>query len=150
LWSHFFIPQTSQPAENYFKRHGKPIAFYSDTPALAGGVREHGIFRVNQASAGSSDGITQFERVMRELDIQIICANTLQAKRRVDRANQNLQDRLQKEMRLLNIRTREAGNAYLPEFIADFNQRFADDPRSNVDAHRSLTTKDDLDRILTW
>ena len=87
---------------------------------------------------------------MRELDIQIICANTPQAKGRVERANQTLQDRLPKEMRLLNIRTREAGNAYLPEFMADFNQRFADDPRSNVDAHRSLTTKDDLDRILTW
>jgi len=131
----------AQAAENYFKRHGKPIAFYSD---------KHGIFRVNQASAGSSDGITQFGRAMRELDIQIICANTPQAKGRVERANQTLQDRLPKEMRLLNIRTREAGNAYLPEFMTDFNQRFADDPRSNVDAHRSLTTKDDLDRILTW
>jgi len=131
----------AQAAEEYFKRCGKPVAFYSD---------KHGIFRVNQASTGSSDTLTQFGRAMRELDIQIICANTPQAKGRVERANQTLQDRLPKEMRLLGIRSREDGNAYLPEFMADFNQRFADEPRSEVDAHRPLTTKDDLARILTW
>jgi len=131
----------AQTAEKYFKRYGKPVAFYSD---------KHGIFRVNQASAGSSDTITQFGRAMHELDIQIICANTPQAKGRVERANQTLQDRLPKEMRLLNIRSHEDGNAYLPEFMTDFNQRFADDPRSQVDAHRPLTPRDDLARILTW
>jgi hypothetical protein len=89
-------------------------------------------------------------RAMHELDIQIICANTPQAKGRVERTNQTLQGRLPKEMRLLNIRSREDGNAYLPELMADFNQRFADDPRSQVDAHRLLTRKDDLARILTW
>jgi hypothetical protein len=131
----------AQAAENYFKRHGKPIAFYSD---------KHGIFRVNQASVGTSQSITQFGRAMRELDIQIICANTPQAKGRVERANQTLQDRLPKEMRLLNIRSREDGNASLPEFMADFNKRFAEEPRSVVDLHRPLTAKDDLARILTW
>mgnify|MGYP000335681809 CR=1 FL=1 len=131
----------AQAAEEYFKHCGKPVAFYSD---------KHGIFRVNQASAGSSDTLTQFGRAMQELDIQIICAHTPQAKGRVERANQTLQDRLPKEMRLLGIRSREDGNAYLPEFMIDFNRRFADDPRSAVDAHRPLTAKDDLTRILTW
>jgi hypothetical protein len=131
----------SQAAENYFKRQGKPVALYSD---------KHGVFRVNMPSAGKSDTLTQFGRAMQELDIQIICANTPQAKGRVERANQTLQDRLPKEMRLLGISTRQAGNAYLPEFIEDFNQRFADNPRSDVDAHRPLTAKDDLARILTW
>lgn len=128
-----------QAAEGYFKRCGKPVAFYSD---------KHGIFRVNQASAaGSTDALTQFGRAMQELDIQIICANTPQAKGRVERANQTLQDRLVKEMRLLGISSMADGNAYLPEFMADFNQRFADEPRSDVNAHRSLTAKDDLARI---
>ena len=131
----------TQAAENYFKRYGKPVAFYSD---------KHGIFRVNQPNAGSRDAITQFGRAMRELDIQIICANTPQAKGRVERVIQTLQDRLPKEMRLSNIRSREDGNAYLPEFIADFNKRFAEEPRSLVDLHRPLTAKDDLARILTW
>jgi len=131
----------AQAAESYFKRCGKPIAFYSD---------KHGVFRVNMPSAGKSDALTQFGRAMRELDIQIICANTPQAKGRVERVNQTLQDRLPKEMRLLNICSREAGNAYLPEFMADFNKRFADEPRSSVDAHRKLTAQDDLAHILTW
>ena len=131
----------SQAAEGYFQRYGKPVAFYSD---------KHSIFRVNQPTSGKTDALTQFGRAMQELDIQIICANTPQAKGRVERANQTLQDRLVKEMRLLGISSIEAGNAYLPEFMADFNQRFADEPRSAVDVHRPLTAKDDLARILTW
>jgi len=96
---------------------------------------------------------------MQELDIQIICANTPQAKGRVERVIQTLQDRLptpalaggaREEMRLRQINSRDAGNAYLPEFLADFNQRFAESPRSAVDLHRPLTAKEDLARILTW
>jgi len=131
----------AQAAEGYFRQYGKPVAFYSD---------KHGIFRVNQRSAGTGEAITQFGRAMQELDIQIICANTPQAKGRVERVIQTLQDRLPKEMRLRGIANREAGNAYLPEFIPDFNQRFGEEPRSTVDAHRPLTPKDDLAHILTW
>jgi transposase len=130
-----------QAAEGYFTRYGKPVAFYSD---------KHGIFRVNPPSSGHSDALTQFGRAMQELDIQIICANTPQAKGRVERVIQTLQDRLPKELRLRNISSPEAGNAYLPEFIADFNQRFAVPPRSTHNAHRPLTAKDDLARIFTW
>ncbi len=53
-------------------------------------------------------------------------------------------------MRLLNICSRREGNAYLPKFMADFNRRFAEPARSSVDAHRKLTVKDNLARILTW
>jgi len=131
----------AQAAEVYFRQQGKPVAFYSD---------KHGIFRVNVPSTGSSAALTQFGRAMQQLDIQIICANTPQAKGRVERVIQTLQDRLPKEMRLRNICSWEAGNAYLPEFLDDFNQRFAEEPRSDVNAHRPLTPKDDLARILTW
>jgi len=130
-----------QAAESYFKQSGKPVAFYSD---------KHSIFRVNQPSAGAHDDLTQFGRAMQALDIQIICANTPQAKGRVERVIQTLQDRLPKEMRLRKIASRDAGNAYLPEFIQDFNQRFAEPPRSAVDLHRPLTAKEDLARILAW
>ena len=130
-----------QAAEAYFTRYGKPGAFYSD---------KHGVFRVNQPARGHTDALTQFGRAMQELEIQIICANTPQAKGRVERVIQTLQDRLPKELRLRGISSPEAGNAYLPEFMADFNQRFAVPPRSTHDAHRPLTAKDDLRRILTW
>jgi transposase len=128
-------------AQAYFECYGKPVAFYSD---------KHGIFRVNQASAGQESGLTQFGRAMQELDIQIICANTPQAKGRVERVNQTLQDRLVKEMRLRGISSLAAGNAYLPEFIADFNQRFGVPPLSQHDAHRPLAAQDNLALILTW
>lgn len=131
----------SQTAAAYFKRCGKPLAFYSD---------KHNIFRVNLPSQGSGDAITQFGRAMQELDIQIICANTPQAKGRVERVIQTLQDRLPKELRLHNIHTHASGNAYLLKFMRDFNKRFAAQPRSSVDAHRPLTATEDLDRILTW
>jgi transposase len=131
----------AQAAEDYFRRCGKPVAFYSD---------KHGIFRVNVPSTGSGEALTQFGRAMQELDIQIICANTPQAKGRVERANQTLQDRLVKEMRLRGISTMTDGNAYLPEFMTDLNQRFAVEPRSIVNAHRPLTPKDNLTHILTW
>jgi transposase len=130
-----------QAVTGYFNHYGKPVAFYSD---------RHGIFRVNQPSKGTSDTLTQFGRAMQQLDIQIICASTPQAKGRVERANQTLQDRLPKELRLRDICSREAGNAFLPEFIEDFNRRFAVQPRSTNDAHRSLTSQDDLAQILTW
>jgi hypothetical protein len=87
---------------------------------------------------------------MKELDIEIICANSPQAKGRVERVIQTLQDRLPKELRLRGISTLADGNAYLPDFIADFNQRFAVEARSSVNAHRPLTAKEDLTRILTW
>ena len=130
-----------QAAEGYFKRFGKPVAFYSD---------KNSIFRVNVPSVGSGQALTQFGRAMLELDIEIICANTPQAKGRVERVIQTLQDRLPKEMRLRGIHSHDAGNAYLPEFIQDFNQRFSKEPRSEVNAHRLLTAKEDLARILSW
>ena len=125
----------------YIERHGKPVAFYSD---------KHGIFRVNQPSVGIGDSLTQFGRAMQELEIAIICANTPQAKGRVERVNLTLQDRLVKEMRLLGISSMEEGNAYLPEFMEAFNRRFAVVPRSNIDAHHPLLLKDNLDQVLTW
>ena len=69
-------------------------------------------YRVNQERPlGISSGLTQFGRALQELDIQIICASTPQAKGRVERANQTLQDRLIKELRLLGISDMETANA---------------------------------------
>ena len=130
-----------QAAEGYFKQYGKPVAFYSD---------KHGIFRVNVPSTGTGETLTQFGRAMQELDIQIICANTPQAKGRIERVIQTLQDRLPKEMRLRAISTWEAGKAYLPEVLQDFNARFGEVPGSQVDLHRLLAAKEDLTRILSW
>jgi transposase len=129
-----------EATQHYLERYGKPVAFYSD---------KHGIFRVNQPRPlGTSSGLTQFGRAMQELDIQIICANSPQAKGRIERAYQTLQDRLVKELRLLRISDIASANAYLPTFRDAYNRRFAVSPRSTHDAHRPLLKTEHLDRIL--
>jgi transposase len=125
---------------SYISLHGKPRAFYSD---------KFSVFRVNIPNALSGTGLTQFGRAMKELSIDLICAHSPQAKGRVERANQTLQDRLVKELRLRSISTVEEANAYLPQFIAGFNSRFSVSPRSVEDAHCRPGKTEDLDRILT-
>jgi hypothetical protein len=120
--------------------HGRPLAFYSD---------RHGIFRVNAKDAQSENGKTEFGRVADRLGVEPIHALTPQAKGRVERANQTLQDRLVKEMRLRNISTMESGNGFLRTFIAFRNERFAVKPRDETSAHRPWTaTPEELDDTL--
>ncbi len=125
----------------YLDTHGKPVAFYSDKAS---------VFYVKQRSETAGKGVTQFGRALYELNIDAFCANTSQAKGRVERANLTLQDRLVKELRLRGISTREAANAYAPSFIADFNRRFGKPPRSDHDAHRTLHVDEDLRQILAY
>jgi len=141
-----FVPTESTLAyftatRAYLERHGKPMAFYSD---------KAGIFRSNQRQSPEERGYTQFGRALFELNIDILCANTSQAKGRVERMNGTLQDRLVKELRLREISSMEAANAYAPTFIADFNARFGKVPRSDFDAHRALRGDEDLARIFSW
>ena len=113
----------------YLERHGKPMAFYSDKAS---------VFRINKKDIRGGDGQTQFGRALYELNIEGICANSSQAKGRVERANLTLQDRLVKELRLRGISTMAEANEFMPEFIADYNARFAKPPRSDHDVHLSL------------
>ena len=117
------------------------MAFYSD---------KHGVFRVNRKDAASGDGMTQFGRALHALNIDIICANSSQAKGRVERAHSTLQDRLVKEMRLCGIDAIAAGNAFLPVFMEAYNTRFAKAPFDDRDIHRPLTDHDDLDDAFAW
>jgi transposase len=125
---------------SYITRFGKPQAFYSD---------KFSVFRVNMPNALAGTGLTQFGRGLKELDIELICAHSPQAKGRVERANQTLQDRLTKELRLRGISSMARANAYLPEFIAEYNTRFAVPPRAAESAHRPLQKGEALDRVFS-
>ena len=138
----FFAAETTEAymetTRAHLAAHGRPVAYYSD---------RYGVFRVNKKD--QEGALTQFSRALRTLDIAAIHAGSPQAKGRVERANQTLQDRLVKEMRLRGIGDMAAGNAYLPEFMADFNRRFAVAPRNPADAHRAvLHDAAELDLIL--
>jgi len=92
----------------------------------------------------------QLHRALKELRIELICAHSSQAKGRVERANQTLQDRLIKELRLRGISSIEDANGYMPEFIREYNKRFAVEPANLEDAHRPLHyDKAGLRRILS-
>lgn len=120
--------------ELYLKDHGAPVAFYSD---------KHSVFRVTKKDAKGGQGMTQFGRALSELNIEILCANSSQAKGRVERANRTLQDRLVKELRLAGISDMEAGNAFLPGFVTRYNARFARTPARSDDLHRPMNIMPD-------
>jgi hypothetical protein len=140
-----FVPSESTfsyfaATRTYLERHGKPVAFYSDKAS---------IFRINATAPRKTEGMTQFSRALSELNIDIICASTPQAKGRVERALLTLQDRLVKELRLQGISTMEAANAYASEFMAAYNERFGKEPLSDHDVHRPIREDEDLSQIFT-
>ena len=120
--------------ERYLTLHGRPVAFYSD---------KHTVFRVPKQDARTGYGMTQFGRALNELNIEILCANSSQAKGRVERANRTLQDRLVKELRLAGISDMETANAFLPGFMARHNAQFAKVPRRADNLHRPLNVEPD-------
>lgn len=128
--------------ESYLIEHGRPVAFYSD---------KHTVFRVAKEDAKGGAGMTQFGRALNQLNVEILCANSSQAKGRVERANRTLQDRLVKELRLASISDMEAGNAYLQGFKERFNAQFAKAPAKPDNLHRALNVEPDrLDEVLCW
>lgn len=133
---HFAPAETTEAymtvLRRYLAEHGRPVSLYSD---------RHGIFRVN--AADHEGELTQFGRALKTLDIEAIHARTPQAKGRVERANQTLQDRLVKEMRLAGIDSIAVANAWLPSFMADFNRRFSVCPAHAEDAHRPVHHSDE-------
>jgi hypothetical protein len=126
---------------HHLERYGRPVSFYSD---------RHSIFRVNHEDTASGNTLTQFGRALETLDIEAIHARTPQAKGRVERANQTLQDRLVKEMRLSGISSIEQANVWLPTFMEDYNRRFGREAKNAENAHREvLHTARELALILS-
>lgn len=126
--------------KEYVERYGIPEALFSD---------RHSTFRSSKPSNSGLRLPTKFTAAAHQLGIQVICAETPQAKGRVERANRTLQDRLVKEMRLLNISTIDQGNSYLESYRREHNHDFARQPASSVDVHRPAAGLN-LDNLLTY
>lgn len=108
-------------------------------------VDKDSIYRVNDPVArqeGQERGkmpLTQFGRAMRQLGVEMIFANSPQAKGRVERANGTLQDRLVKALRLAGVSSLEQANAFLErEFLPEHNRRFASSSAGLADVHRHV------------
>lgn len=119
--------------KDYVSEHGVPRALYSD---------KHNVFRVNQKTVNTPDGVTQFGRVLKKLGIKPAFANTPQAKGRVERVNATLQDRLVKELRFHQINDIAQANLFLEDYIQRHNQRFAKQPQEPDNMHRLLSPQE--------
>lgn len=127
-----------EATHRYIERHGKPLAFYADRAA---------VFRSPSATSRTR---TQFQRALDDLGIELICANSAQAKGRVERLNRTLQDRLVKSLRLEGINDIKVANAWCRDFIQRYNAGFARVPLSLLDVHVPLRPSDDLTLTLAF
>jgi len=126
--------------KSYFRAAGTPVTFYSD---------KFSVFRVNSRAGINKQAVTQFARALDTLGIELICANSPQAKGRVERANKTFQDRLIKEMRLQRINNYLDANKYLPVFLNSYNRKFAALPHSTENAFAPLDPEIDLDFLFS-
>ena len=118
--------------EKHINKYGVPRQIYSD--------------RFSVFESSKEESLTHFKYALKLLNISHITAKTPQAKGRVERVNQTLQDRLIKEMRLRNIVSIEEANEFVKEYVEIHNNKFSKEPASNFNAHRPL--ENDLSRIL--
>lgn len=119
--------------ETVFTTRGLPVACYGDGTNIL--VRNDAHWTLDEELRGAQDP-THLGRVLADLGIGYIRARSPQAKGRIERLWRTLQDRLIAELRLHGIATRAAANAFLPQFIADYNRRFARPPADPIPAWR--------------
>jgi transposase len=126
----------------YFQQHGYPECFYSD---------RFSVFRINNHKEGYRGlGITQLGRALKELEIDLICANSPQAKGRVERLFSTLQDRLVKELHLAGITDIESANKYLPQFIKKHNAKYAVPAKKEENVHKTILSEKQIDGALCF
>lgn len=126
--------------KGYIEKNGKPLSIYLD---------RFSTYKVNHKNAeDNKDLITQFERAMKELNIETIKANSPQAKGRIERLWRTLQKRLMIEMRYHNIETVDEANIFLQDrFIPWFNKKFAVVPKKKSNLHKGNNI--DLDEVFS-
>ena len=150
VWARFVEHDTTE--ENmrtlggWLRRYGRPLAHYTDKNSI---FRMAGPAVLREQLRGEP-ARSQFGRALEELGIEWIAAHSPQAKGRIERLFETLQDRLVKEMRLAGIDNIEAGNHFLEtRFLPEWEQRFTVLPRHPRNAHRRVGREQRLEEILS-
>jgi hypothetical protein len=148
VFARFYEYEGTMPAMDSFKqysrKYGLPSCLYLD---------RHTTYK-SPAKVSMEDilneevPLSEFERALKELGVELIHAMSAQAKGRVERLFRTLQDRLVKEMRLRGIGTIEEANAFLKQYLPIYNRRFSVLPREREDLHRPLPKGFNLDAVL--
>lgn len=126
----------------WVERYGIPRALYVDWKSVY-----HSAPTARQKQEGIVP-ISQFGRMCGKLGIELIGANSPQAKGRVERGHGTHQDRLIKKMRLKNISSYESANAFLSDgYLTQHNAKYAMGAREPADYHLSIPPRLDLDQV---
>ncbi len=140
IFSRFYEYEGTIPAmdllKNYCLEHGIPMSIYSD---------KHTTYK---STDKNREALSQFGRALSELGIELLHANTPQAKGRIERSFGTLQDRLVKEMRLKNVSDTCTANSFLKQYLPIFNSRFNVVPFDNTDVNVKIDGDIDLDSYL--
>jgi transposase len=130
--------------QRYIRQYGIPQSVYLDKHT----TYKSGAAPTIDEQLSDQKPMSQFERSLAELGIDVIHANSPQAKGRVERLFKTLQDRLVREMRLRGIQSVAAANAFLQHYLPQYNRRFSQGAASAADLHRPAPARRELDRVL--
>ena len=148
VFGRFYGYEGTMPAMESFKlyirKHGLPLKVYLDKHSTYKSTAKPSI----EDELNDVEPLSEFERALKELGVEVSHAHSPQAKGRIERLFRTFQDRVIKEMRLGGIRTIEEGNTFLEGYLPLYNKRFSVRPREKEDFHRPLAKGLDLDAIL--
>lgn len=130
--------------KRYVRRYGLPQSVYIDRHTTYKSTAKP---TIEDELAGRKP-MSQFERALEELGVKVIHAHSPQAKGRIERLFGTFQDRLIKEMRLKDIKTKEKANSFLRSYLPRYNKRFGLEPLREGDLHRPVREGLDLDAVL--
>ncbi len=149
IYGGFYDYEGTMPAmdsfKGYVRKYGLPISVYVDKHTTYKSTRT---LTLEEELAGMEEPLSQFERALDELGVDVIHAESPQAKGRIERLFGVLQDRLIKEMRLRGIKTKDEANDFLSEYFPRHNRRFRVKAANSTDAHVKLPRYFDLNRYL--
>ncbi|NQU74384.1 MAG: hypothetical protein HQ547_06745, partial [Candidatus Omnitrophica bacterium] len=147
-FARFYTHEGTMPAfdslKRYIKRYGLPRSLYLDKHTT---YKSNGKLTIED-ELNNREKLSQLERAAKEMEIEIIHANSPQAKGRVERSFRTYQDRLIKEMRLKGIKTIEEANRFLACFLPKHNKKFSIRPVKEDNLHRPLFKDTNLDSML--
>jgi len=148
VFGRFYDHEGTMPAMDSFKRYirkrGLPLRVYLDKHSTYKSTAKATI----EEQLEGMEPLSEFERALKELGVEVSHAHSPQAKGRIERLFRTFQDRVVKEMRLRGIKTLEEGNPFLEQYLPLYHKRFSVPPREKDDVHRPLPRGIDLNAIL--
>ena len=130
--------------KRYIERYSIPASVYIDKHAAYKSKKKLSV----EDELSNKDPLTQFTRALEELGVEVIYANSPQAKGRIERLFKTFQDRLLKELRLEKARTINDANKVAERFLPKYAKRFSVRAVYSDDLHRPIPKGLDLDKIL--